>query len=543
MKSNRRTFFKQACYAAGGVSLISLFPGCQTTSHLSDSKDPLRRSTPEAQGVSSAGLLSFFQALEQTKHEMHSFMLIRHGQVVSEGWWSPYGPEFNHTLYSLSKSFTSTAVGFAVSEGKLRVDDRVVSFFPKNLPADVSENLAALRVKDLLTMSVGNADKSTNAMVEQENWVKFFLGLPIGRPPGRTFMYDSAATYMLSAIVQQVTGQKLVDYLEPRLFEPLGIGGATWETCPHDINVGGWGLSLQTESLAKFGQLYLQKGIWNGRQILPASWVSEATTFKIQQPPPVKTNRPQDQNDWLQGYCYQFWRCTHNGFRGDGAFGQFTIVLPEQDAVIAITSETSDMQGQLDLIWEYLLPAFKTKALSLDPGPQDRLEQKLSSLKLPFPKGATDSPRIERISDTGFKLESNDLGLQSIWFKFREDGFVVTFKGRDGNYPIPGQYGGWQRSETALPGTPPRLISGGAPKPGTQMKVAAAGAWTDDDVFEMVLRYYETPHHDTVRFQFGRDNVTIGFMSSISQLSANPKDKRPTLHGQILNTVGVLQPI
>ena len=244
----------------------------------------LPRSTPEAQGVSSAGILAFLDAVQHSKHELHSFMLVRHGRVVAEGWWSPYGPEFNHTLYSLSKSFTSTAVGFAVAEGKLRVDDRVVSFFPNDLPEHVSDNLAALRVKDLLTMSVGNAKEPTLAMVEQENWVKAFLAWPIANPPGTQFLYNSAATYMLSAIVQQVTGQKILDYLQPRLFEPLGIQGATWETCPRGINVGGWGLSIQTEGLAKFGQLYLQKGVWQGRQLLPAQWVEEATTFKIQQP-------------------------------------------------------------------------------------------------------------------------------------------------------------------------------------------------------------------------------------------------------------------
>ena len=316
-------------------------------------------------------------------------MLVRHGHVVAEGWWSPYGPQFNHTLYSLSKSFTSTAVGFAVAEGKLRVDDRVVSFFPNDLPDNVSDHLAALRVKDLLTMSVGNAKEPTRPMVEQQNWVKAFLAWPIPNPPGTQFLYNSAATYMLSAIVQQVTGQKILDYLQPRLFEPLGIHGATWETCPRGINVGGWGLSIQTEGLAKFGQLYLQKGAWQGRQLLPAQWVEEATTFKIQQPLPAKPSRPNDQNDWLQGYCYQFWRCRHNAFRGDGAFGQFMIVMPEQDAVVAITAETSDMQGELDLVWDHLLPAMKAQPLPRDRQSEARLQQTLASLTLAPPHRTT----------------------------------------------------------------------------------------------------------------------------------------------------------
>lgn len=351
-----------------------------------------RSDSPEAQGVSSAGILAFLEAAAKGGFELHGFILARHGQVVSEGWWAPYAPELRHTLYSLSKSFTSTAVGLAVTEGKLRVEDRVLSFFPEEAPATVSENLAALRVRDLLTMSVGNEKEPTGVTTQSENWVKTFLAQSITHPPGSTFLYNSTATYMLSAIVQRVTGQKVVDYLQPRLFGPLGIENPTWETCPRGINTGGWGLSIPTEGIAKFGQLYLQKGQWQGQQLIPAAWVEEATTFKIQQPTPAKPKRPQETNDWTQGYCYQFWRCTHHAFRGDGAFGQFCIVLPEHDAVIAINAETSDMQGEIDLVWEHLLPAFHTDPLPADSATASHLRETLSALTLAVPKGHPASP-------------------------------------------------------------------------------------------------------------------------------------------------------
>jgi len=222
MTSNRRTFIKHLGFGAAGLGLVTFVPGCRTTQQVMGANG-LPRSTPEAQGVSSAGILAFLEAVEQKKYEQHSLMMLRHGRVVAEGWWSPYRPEFNHTMYSMSKSFTSTAVGFAVAEGKLRVDDRVVSFFPNDLPDKVSDNLAALRVKYFLTMSVGNEKEPTPAMVPEENWVKTFLASPITHQPGSAFMYNSGATYMLSAIVQHVTGQKIIDYLKPRLFEPLGI--------------------------------------------------------------------------------------------------------------------------------------------------------------------------------------------------------------------------------------------------------------------------------------------------------------------------------
>ena len=529
---NRRAFLKQAGIGTLGAGVLWFAPGCRTSPHRIIGSGELPRSTPEAEGVSSAGILAFLDAVSRSTHELHSFMLVRHGRVIAEGWWSPYSAQFNHTLYSLSKSFTSTAVGFAVSEGKLHVEDRVVSFFPDELPDKPSDHLAALRVKDLLTMSVGNAKEPTRSMVEQPDWVKAFLAWPIENPPGTQFLYNSAASYMLSAIVQQVTGQRVLDYLQPRLFAPLDIHGATWETCPRGINVGGWGLSIQTEGLAKVGHMYLRKGVWEGRQVLPARWVEEATTFKIQQPAPAKPSRPNDQNDWLQGYCYQFWRCRHNAFRGDGAFGQFMVVMPEQDAVAVITAESRDLQGELDLVWDHLLPAMTPGPLPRDREAERRLAQTLTSLALPPLQGPTSSLLAERISGKEFTLDKNESAFRSATFTFDSNGTLFTMRDSREQYSIPCGLGRWQRSETALPGTPPRLISGGAPPTGTPAKVAASGRWADSDTWEMLLRYYETPHHDTVTCRFEGDTVRISFLSSIAQMSAT-KDSRPTLQGKI----------
>src|SRR6478609_4466769 len=245
----------------------------------------LPRSTPEAEGVSSEGIIQFLDAAAKSKHEFHSIMIIRHGKVITEGWWNPYRPDLKHTMYSVSKSFTATAVGFAVTEKKLSLEDKVISFFPEETPTQLSPYLAALKVKHLLTMTAGQAPDPTGPVAVSQNWVKTFLNTPILDEPGSKFLYNSVATYMLSAIVQKVTGQKVIDYLQPRLFQPLGITGIDWETDPKGNNTGGWGLRLKTEDMAKFGQLFLQKGMWNGKQILPASWVEQASTKKIDQDP------------------------------------------------------------------------------------------------------------------------------------------------------------------------------------------------------------------------------------------------------------------
>lgn len=220
----------------------------------------LPRSTPEAQGVSTASIREFIATADRQVNTMHSFMLVRYGHVVAEAWWSPETAEAPHILWSLSKSFTSTAVGFAVSEGKLSVDDRVLKFFPDDAPESPSANLKAMRVRDLLTMSTGHQDEVK--LTRESNWVQAFLHHPVPHKPGTHFRYNTPATYMLSAIVQKVTGQTVRDYLQPRLFEPLEIEKPKWDASPQGISIGGYGLFVRTEDIAKFGQLYLQKGKW-----------------------------------------------------------------------------------------------------------------------------------------------------------------------------------------------------------------------------------------------------------------------------------------
>jgi CubicO group peptidase (beta-lactamase class C family) len=524
----RRAFLKQLGLGAAGLRLAADLKECLAAEDGSAAELP--RSAPEEQGMPSGAVLAFLEGIEQGPHEFHSFMLLRRGHVIAEGWWSPYGPNLNHTLYSLSKSFTSTAVGLAVAEGRLKVEDRVASFFPEDLPATPSENLSALRVKDLLTMSVGHAEDSTSAITKTDNWVRTFLSLPIKNRPGSAFLYNSGATYMLSAVVQNVTGRKVIDYLEPRLFRPLGIAGMTWETCPRGINTGGWGLSIRTEGLAKFGQLYLQKGAWHGKQLLPPGWIEEATSFKIQQPAGTGAGLEtlKQTSDWHQGYCYQFWRCRHNAFRGDGAFGQFTVVMPEQEAVLAITSETPNMQGELDLVWRHLLPAMRADALPADPPAHRRLQEKLASLALLPPKARASCPMAAAVSGRSFKMQTNAMGVQAVTFDFRTDSCLFTLRDQKGEYTITCGLEKWVEGETSMPGTPPKLTSGDL---GPKSRVAAGGTWRDDNTFEMTWRFQETPHHDTVTCHFEGNKVRVQFMNSVTRLAPSHKETRPVLEG------------
>lgn len=332
----------------------------------------LPRATPESQGLSSDAVLDFLKTANDKVQSMHSVVLVRHGKVILESWWSPEAPDKPHVLWSLSKSFTSTAVGLAVADGKLSIDDPVLKFFPESNPDNPSTNLKGMRVRDLLTMATGHQDEPK--VRDQADWIKAFLAHPVPHKPGTHFQYNTPATFMQSAIVQKVTGEKIVDYLTPRLFEPLGIESHQWDNNPQGISIGGYGLYLRTEDIAKFGQLYLQRGVWDGKQLIPTDWVDQATSKQV-------SNGSDPNRDWDQGYGFQFWRCRHGAYRGDGKDGQFCIVLPEQDAVVAITANTPDMQGELNIVWEKLLPAFRDVALPENPDGQAKVKEFVSTLK------------------------------------------------------------------------------------------------------------------------------------------------------------------
>ena len=331
-------------------------------------------SSPEAQGLSSKGIREFVEAANESVNVMHSFMVVRHGHVVAGGWWKPEGPDKPHVMWSLSKSFTSTAVGMAVADGKLDIDERVLGFFPEYAPANPSQNLQQMSVRDLLSMTTGH--ETEPRLSEGVPWEQTFLAHPVLHTPGTHFLYNSAGSHMLSSIVQKVTGQTMLDFLRPRLFEPLGIQNPHWEQSPQGTTIGGWGLHIRTEDIARFGQLYLQKGTWNDTQLVPQAWVEAATSKQV-------SNGDNPDNDWNQGYGFQFWRCRHNAFRGDGKDGQFCVVLPELDAVVAMTAHTNDLQGQLALVWDKLLPAFHDAPLPANEKEETLLKETVEGLAVP----------------------------------------------------------------------------------------------------------------------------------------------------------------
>lgn len=458
----------------------------------------LPRSAPEAQGVASGAILDFVDEAEKKIDALHSVMVVRHGQVIAEGWWAPYAAEEPHLMFSLSKSFTSTAVGLAIAEGKLNVHDEVLKFFPDEAPEKPSANLKAMRLRDLLTMAAGHhaEDLQGFSLTTGESVVKRFLALPVAHKPGTFFAYSTAATFMQSAMVQKVTGQTVLEYLRPRLFEPLGIEDPTWEATKQGVSHGGTGLSIRTEDIAKFGQLFLQKGVWNGKQLVPAAWVETATARWM-------SNGSNPESDWEQGYGYQFWRCRYGVIRGDGAHGQFCIIMPELDAVVAITAGTRNLQGVLNVVWAKLLPALQANpngTLAADPAAAGKLQAKLAGLALKTPLAVAGGVPAMAATVAGkrFVFPKNPQAVESVMLSPAADDakgteFLATTGGVEQRVTVGG--GDWQKGE---------LKSGPSAGP-----VAVSGAWTAADTFTLEVVRYRTPFVARYRLKFSEGGETV----------------------------------
>jgi CubicO group peptidase (beta-lactamase class C family) len=414
----------------------------------------LPRSTPLEQGVDAGGIDAFIAAVGAMKDvELHSLMVLRHGHVVAEDWWHPYAPETPHLLYSLSKSFTSTALGFAVDEGLVDLDATVLSYFPEFDDVVTDPRSRSIKVRHVAAMASGH-DEDTFERAQKAGDGDLLLGFlltPPDREPGTVFAYNQPCTFAVAAIVQRVSGGTLTDFLRPRLYEPLGITAYGWQKDRFGREIGFAGLHVATETIAKVGQLYLDGGVWAGRQLLSAEWIAEATRSHI---------TPDEENpDWRQGYGFQFWHSRH-GYRGDGAYSQYMLILPEAGAVVAITSQSPDMQGLLDAVWAHLLPA-----LTAETGPAGAWSQPAQELSRPRASG----PAGELTPATFRPGGGNELSsLRTI--ELRSDSLILADNGPE--------------LTAALGGADAWTLDG---------PVATAYAWVDGRLAVDVV-FVETPH-------------------------------------------------
>ncbi|WP_344101316.1 serine hydrolase [Myceligenerans crystallogenes] len=488
---------------------------------------PLPRSTPEAEGLDPAAVLRLVRNLDGLD-AAHSFMLLRHGKVVAEGWWSPYDAATPQLLFSVSKSFTSLAVGLAIEDGLLSLDDRVLDHLAAEAPAAPSDNLRAMTVRDLLTMSTGNETSTIEAIVPTNlgrpdgDWIRQILAMPVPEKPGSQFRYNTGATYLAGVIVQRLIGRRLLDYLGERVLDPLGFEGATWEQDPDGLDVGGYGLSLRTEDIAKLGQLCLQRGSWNGEQLVPAGWIDAATSRQI-----ATTH---DWLEWQQGYGYQFWRSRFGAYRADGAFGQYAIVWPEHEVVLAITAGVRNLQSVQDAVWDGLLPALDPAAAKETGLPHDGARPSSAvlppddgvtwDLRLPLPQplggpdgtpdgpagpgdaagaGMPDTPMLGRT----YRMTPNAGDLEELELSAGDDGrLALRFVRRGAEHGFALGVGEWVRQTADLGDGP--------------AEVACAAAWAEPDLLVAHLVSVATPFTTTLTLRFDGDEVTAWMDLNVS---------------------------
>ena len=469
------------------------------------------RTTPEAVGIKSEDILHYIDTLEHSNTEMHGLMIMRHGKVCAEGWWAPYAPNLRHGLQSHTKTYAATAVGIAYTQGLLKLDERLIDIFPEEAPQDPSENLKALKVRDVLCMGNGMDEMPRNS----ENWIRDFLHTPVNHEPGTTFMYNSVGSTMLGAIVRKKTGLGLHAFLSQHLFHKIGIDpeNLRWYCMADGMETGGGGLLATTEDNLRLMKLYADGGVWEGERILAEDYVKLATTLQNESAT-ESINNPQAFDNFL-GYGFQSWMCKPKGvYRADGAMGQFTIVCPEQDMIIAITETAVGAhwaQTTLDLTWDFL-EKIGSGDVPENEEARDRLVRKLASLNTPNPVCRPFSPRIESISGKKYKVTNGELspemrsfmgGSKSIQvseFSFDFDcyGCVWNVTQPDGSKEAirVATYGGRFTNLVKTPDAQTQLL-------------VASGGWLEENVFQVVCRWTETCLTKKLLFKFDGTRIDV----------------------------------
>ncbi len=438
---------------------------------------------PSELGIDPAGIAGFLDALESDPTtEPHSLILLRHGRIAAQGWWSPYEPQQPQLLYSLSKTFAVTALGIAAGEGLLNLDDLVLPFFPEYQDDVTDDRVRRIRIRHLAAMASGHTvDTLEPAMrIDPDELVRGFLRTPPEREPGSVFAYNQPCTYTLAAVLTRLTGGTLVDYLRPRLLDPIGVGEVSWQHDPTGQELGWSGLHACTDAVARLGLLYLQGGRWRDRQILPPGWVAEATRSHID----TSGREPSDEPDWQRGYGLGLWMSRY-GFRGDGAYGQFLIVEPDRDLVVALTAATDRMQAVLDAVWTHLLPACGSTAKRA--GAADHaLAERLRGLSLPPVSGSATPPLdSSRHWDLISTLEPAGGPVAAIALSRVDSRWRITVTG----HPAGGVTG---HVDIDVPGD--RWVVSTQAGRGGPVPVAASGGWSDTNTLRLDLVFLNSPH-------------------------------------------------
>ena len=459
--------------------------------------------TPEAAGIPSGAIEEFLRLLARDRTAQHDLLIVRNGKLCFETYWKPFTPEFRHRLYSCSKSIVSTAVGILIERGQLSLEDRAVTFFPDKAPKNVHPWLAEMTIRDMLRMATcyehGASYKPTDP-----DWEATFFTDEVSHKPGQVFSYCTTATTMLCMIIRRVSGQEFMGVLRP-VFDELGISRDAFcvETpCGHEW--GGSGVCFTAREFAKFADLCTHYGRYNGRQLLPESYMREATRGEIDNA--IEQSSP----DTGTGYGYQFWPM-RQGFAMHGMGGQFALCLPEKNLTM-ITNGYDELMGRckddvFTLFWDVLYPALSDSPLSEDEAAQTSLARLCGTLELPCPEGERHSETERAIAGRRYKMSSNPLGMRWMRFEFEENEGVWHYENATGEHAL--RFGLGRQCADVFPETHyyGRRIGTPANRP---YQAYNSAAWTMPD--SLLLYCHIADIHLAnlrVAFTFDGDTVTL----------------------------------
>jgi CubicO group peptidase (beta-lactamase class C family) len=450
------------------------------------SQDGLRRGSPSSAGVDSREILGFIDDVEAAGLELHNLMLWRDGVVVAEGWHWPYSRDRLRMTHSMTKSVTASAIGMLIDAGRLTLDQKVAPLFPE-VAIDPNSRAARMTVEDLLTMRSGQGTEVSGSIWRgiATSWIAEFFRIPFDHEPGTTYVYSSAASYMLSAIVTRITGQTIHDFLKPRLFDPLGITNIRWDVGPDGINPGGNGISFTTADGLKLGILHAQRGLWQGQRILSERWVAEATR--------IHAGQPGDQ------YGYH-WVVGDGHFAMLGVFVQMVRVFPGSNAVLAFNAAMDESKVVAPYLDRHFPAAFEN---ATDAAADVALAERLTGWS-ERPSFVSTAPADTAAFAGNWTMAPNDKGLTGLAFDFSQDEAQITLSDGEGEHRLIAGRDGWTIAPTYLPGAD---LHHGYRMDG--MPSAAGLRWIADNRIELVVHFLESAFRDTFVFAVDGDRLVM----------------------------------
>lgn len=442
--------------------------------------------------VSTKALNKFLGIFSEGKEELHTLEIYENDALLVRLSSEPYLCTDKREIYSLSKSFTSTAIGFLIDEGKLSEEDRIIDIFPDKLPEHVSENLAKMRLKHVLSMNTGHEACVMSVMLRAEDAVKAFLAQPVAYEPGTHFVYNNGGTCLLSCIVRKITGGSLLDFLSCRLFMPLGIECANWTILDDGANMGAAGIHVSCDDIAKLGLLYLHRGVWKGKRLLSEHWVDTATS-------PISDNSGNGRPDWCAGYGYQFWCNAREGFRGDGAGGQLCFVIPKRQMVLALQTRLGDMQAEIDALYELVAHIH-----------DDDVES--APVMMPQYAPIHSAQKVTGLERIWYRLEENPMGFTgaALSYNEKEDLMCLTLSNGKEQYVLRAGNGRWVESTIDAAALKLKLVD----RMSTHMVERChmvASYQAEDQKLTLYCRYLNCPHRMHVTITGEGEHLHIHF--------------------------------